>query len=442
MPRSPKRLAARLAPLFALFLLVGCIDVPLLLPVPDVTLRIAVPDANQAAYLAERLQSFERANPNIRVKVYSQMGIFRGNLASGIRTLVDSQDGLDLVYLTDQDFHALPDPEILTDLTSYIRETNDLQPDQFYPTALPAFQVRSRQMVLPTEMVPLMIYYNRDLFDRARVAYPTAGWTMSDFLSAARQLTAPEQKGAPATVGFVGDPLLTVWPFVLAFGGDFPDPAKDPTAQALVAPATVRGLQWFVDLSLREKVMPFQTGFRSMGLWYGGRAGMAALFMNARNVTPSEQARSSATPTPGPRQTWQFRWDVTMVPRGERRATIVYVAGYGIPKGAKNPNEAWQLVRYLARTLPAPGTGSSYVPALKSLANSAEFASLYYESGKQAYLDSIEFGYTIPVLPPGSQPAEADLTPIFRGDVTASQGLQRLREKMLPAFQKWAEQNQ
>lgn len=438
--RLPKRPATRLAPLLSLLFLVGCIDLPTFLPEPDVTLRVAVPDASQAAYLAERIQSFERANPTIQVKVFSQMSVFRGNLASGISTLVNSNDGLDVVYLTDQDFHALSDPDIFADLTPYIRETSDLQPGEFYPTALPVFQNRGRQMVLPAEMVPLVIYYNRDLFDRASAAYPTADWTMTDFLLAAKRLTATEQKGAPATVGFVADPMLTVWPFVLAYGGEFPDPASDTSVRALTAPATVRGFQWFVDLSLREKVMPYQPGWRSLGLWFGGRAGMVALFMNTRNVVPAEPGRPGATPTPGPRQTWPFRWDVAMIPREARRATIVYVAGYGIPKGAKNPNEAWQLIRYLTRTLPAQGTGSSYVPALKSLASSAEFASLYPEAGKRAYLESIEFGYTIPVLPAAAQPGEQDLAPIFRGEVTASQGLQRLREKMMPAFEKWAQQ--
>ena len=440
MSRRLRRCFSGLALLASALFLAGCLELPTFLPEPDITLRIAVPDAAQAAYLADRIEAFERANPNIRVEVFSRMSAFRGNLASAITTLASGSEGLDVVYITDQEYQSLSDPNVLADLTPYIRETTDLQPPEFYPTALPVFQNRGRQMVLPAEMIPLVIFYNREIFDRGKVAYPRPDWTMIDFLSAAKRLT-DERGGRDAPVGFVADPMVAVWTFVLAHGGELPDPARDTSARTLTSPATIQAFEFFAGLSLREKVMPYPASSRTLGYWFAGRAAMAALPMNVRNVIPAEPGRPGPTPTPGPRQAWPFRWDVATIPRESRHGTIVFVAGYAIPKGARNPNEAWRLIRHLVRTLPDQGSGSAYVPALKSLALSPGFTSLYPESGRQAYLTSVEYGYTIPVLPAVARPAEQDLAPIFTGSVTPDQGLQRLREKMMPAFQRWAQQN-
>ena len=35
----------------------------------------------------------------------------------------------------------------------------------------------------------MILYYNKDLFDKAGVAYPTKGWTRDDLLNAAQKLT-------------------------------------------------------------------------------------------------------------------------------------------------------------------------------------------------------------------------------------------------------------
>ena len=124
--------------------------------------------------------------------------------------------------------------------------------------------------------------------------------------------------------------------------------------------------------------------------------------MNGRNSVPQQTDSRGpvATPTPGPKPTWNFRWNVVPVPGQTERSTLVQVAaGYAIPKGAKNPDEAWQLIRYLVETMPEPGIAPGYVPALKALAHSDDFNRLYPESGRQAYLDSVDFGQAIPQTP-------------------------------------------
>ena len=436
---QPRLRYRRLAMLLLALVLVGaCMEIPTFSTEPSVSLRIAVPNQVQAVYLKERVKSFEQENPTIKVEVFSQMQTFRGNLASAITTLSTSSTGLDLVYLTDQDFQSLGEAGVLTDLTSYIRESEDLGPSQFYPLALPVFQTRGRQMVMPAELFPLVVFYNQDLFDQASLKYPTADWTVQDFQAAAKRLTDESGGTQKATYGYVGDATLTVWPFVFAFGGGIPDATRDPRAQTLTSAGTMQGFQFVVDLISRDKSFPIDPPGRTIGLWYGGRAGMTLQFMNGRNSVPQQtDARGPVmTPTPGPKPTWGFRWNVAPVPGQAKRSTLVQVAGYAITKGAKNPDEAWQLIRYLVGTLPEPGVAPGFVPALRSLARSEEFGRLYPESGRQAYLDSVNFGQSIPQTPSTVAFTENDIRQILRGEVSVSDTLQQLQQKYAKAFEK------
>lgn len=437
--QSRSRYARLLALVLALVVVGACVEIPTFNTQPTVTLRIAVPNPIQAAYLAERVKSFEADNPTINVEVFSQMAQFRGDLTSAINSLSSSGTGLDLVYLTDTDFQSVSGAGVLTDLTSYIRESADLGPTKFYSLSLPVFQDRGRQMVMPAELYPLVIFYNQDLFDKAGLPYPTAGWTVQDFELAAKRLTNVSGGPQQATYGFVADSTLSFWPFVFAFGGDMPDPEKDPTAQVLTSTGDIQGFQFVVDMINQDKSFPIDQFARGAQLFYGGRAGMTLLYMNGRNVVPVQPDRGSGTlptPTPGPRQAWGFHWNVATVPGQTSRATLVQVAGYGIPKDAKNPDEAWQLIRYLVETLPEPGAAPGYVPAVKALARSADFSRLYPESGRQAYLDSIAIGKTIPAIPSTVSFTDADIRPVLLGQVSVSDALQAFQKKYAAAFEK------
>ena len=62
---------------------------------------------------------------------------------------------------------------------------------------------------IPQNLSSLVVYYNRDLFDAAGLAYPANNWTREDFLAVAQALTqdlvAPKLP-VSCTV------MATVWP--------------------------------------------------------------------------------------------------------------------------------------------------------------------------------------------------------------------------------------
>ncbi len=106
----------------------------------------------------------------------------------------------------------------------------------------------------------MQLYYNRDLFDKAKVAYPDESWTWEDFRSAARKLTVRQggktvQWGADLgyLVGWDGG-----WQSIAASNGmtTFMDSKSGKPHLELDQKPVVDAWQFMQDLAYKDKVVP------------------------------------------------------------------------------------------------------------------------------------------------------------------------------------------
>lgn len=115
----------------------------------------------------------------------------------------------------------------------------------------------------------LLLYYNRDLFDAAGVAYPPASadnaWTWAEFVDAAKRLTKDASGKTPNDEGFNPDDILTygayvdtltwMWPvFAISNGGGLV--SRDGTEILLDTPESIEAAQALADLYLVDHVAP------------------------------------------------------------------------------------------------------------------------------------------------------------------------------------------
>src|SRR5690606_34734876 len=100
-----------------------------------------------------------------------------------------------------------------------------LSAEAFYPSALKAFTWKTAQGeqsgdmlgALPRDISNVVLFYNRDLFAKAGIPEPRAGWNWDDFVETAQKLTVDaDQDGAPERFGvsFYAMPPLFWLPFV------------------------------------------------------------------------------------------------------------------------------------------------------------------------------------------------------------------------------------
>jgi multiple sugar transport system substrate-binding protein len=316
------------------------------------------------------VQAFRRENLGLRVKLQHapDMG-FRQKLEIRLR----GGDPPDVFYCDYGYFEDLAERGVLLDLEPFIARDPGFRVADFYPEVLDRFRHQGRLHGICKDFATLVVYVNQDLFDKWDVPRPQKGWTVDDFLAAARALTHDtDGDGRIDEYGFVVETWFGEWaPWVWLHGGEIMDegpPARfllgDPTCIERNAEAIdfLAGLMWG-----ERPVAPRPSVTKDMGtsdLFLTGKVAMCTygrwMCMQLRHVT-------------------SFEWNVVEMPRGRpphgRAATTLFPVAYAVSRETEHP-AAWKLVRFLTGRAGQEATAHSgqAIPSLRPVAESDAFA--------------------------------------------------------------------
>lgn len=268
----------------------------------------------------------------------------------------------------------------LRNLTPFARaEHFDL--DVYYPNVLDMARRHEHLYALPADFTPMMLYYNKRLFDRAGVPYPQEGWTWQEFrLSCQKLTTRPPGSLHPTQYGFLVENWMPGWiPWIWQNGGDVLSPDGSHAAGALDSPTTQEALGFFADLvrdgfapslsqSQAQGANPFQSGLVAMqisGHW------------NLVGLKASETLKLEDVGVVG-------------LPQNRRRITVLYESGYAMTQHCKHPQAAWEYIKFwsgpfVQRKKAELGLGIS---ANRQIAESRRSSSPL----EPAFLDNVRYG--------------------------------------------------
>lgn len=235
------------------------------------------------------------------------------------------------------------DNGILSDLTPYFDREPGLR-EQYWPNVLKVYARSQAQYGLPNDFTPMVLYYNKKLFDAAGVSYPTDRWTRDDFRSAAKKLTKKNQYGFAFTNWMAG--------WVMWFwngGGNILSEGSEPTAKGTFdSPANVATFAFLRDLITKDHSAPTLSEAAGLGvdLFATGKAAMAVSghwsLVTYKESKDIKLVDIGVVQLPG-----SLPRDPSPVPRAPATSqTVLYMSAYGIPKAAKNKDLAWEYVRY------------------------------------------------------------------------------------------------
>jgi multiple sugar transport system substrate-binding protein len=264
----------------------------------------------------------------------------------------------------------------LQDLTP-LAKRDKLDTSDFFEAALALYRLCGRQYAYPIDFPNQELYYNVDLFEQAGVKPPPgdwndATWMFDRFVETAKRLARDPDNGPWAYFsGLGGFRNWYVW--VTANGGDLFD--KDLKTCTIADAPAVDALQLLQDLIHRHRV----AASIQQGATIGGQGGGAL-----NGFTGGRFAMATLPPWMGQvRQDMRQRWDVAPHPKGNGSAGRWACAGGGTglalsspSVGARNVNEAWELVKYCESKQPEEVYIKyvGIVPPLKSLVSSPAFA--------------------------------------------------------------------
>lgn len=342
-------------------------------------------DAGHVKALEGIITAFEKENPGISVKYTTAP--FDGYFTK-LQTDVAAGQAPDVFELNYENFVTFASKGTLRELGSLMRKDTALAKDTFYPAAQNAFKYRSVQYGLPMTFSTVVLFYNKDLFDKAGVAYPTKDWTWKDELEAAKKLTDASKKvwGDFQPVQF--------WEFYKVAAQAGGGLKVSPSVQ-IDTPKNREALHWLVDKVLVHKVVPSSAEMSGVGdgdMFVNGQ-----LAMIHTGIWMFDTFAKAG-----------FKWDIALEPGGAKKGTHFFSNAAVISKTTKNADAAYKWVKYLASspvTAKARIDTSWELPALSlsQRANVQAYLDRPVPANREAVFESLQYAITPPVVENQSQ---------------------------------------
>jgi multiple sugar transport system substrate-binding protein len=190
-----------------------------------------------------------------------------------LSTLIAANNSPDFFWMTQELVSRYADLGAIADLTEYMNASEHLKPEDFYEGVLASATYQDKYYGIPWIANPLMIYYNKNLFDEAGVSYPspTDDWTWSEFIEISKQLTTTKidsNNNPYQQFGTVIDGWPNIETFIWAGGGDIIAP--NGVDILLDSEASLKGLDILQEI-LSSKISPTYAQVSSLGsnnVWF------------------------------------------------------------------------------------------------------------------------------------------------------------------------------
>lgn len=296
-----------------------------------VTIEVAVSGSAQEMEIhQQKFDLYMEEHPNVTIKPVD-IGTER---FQKLMTLIGSGTAPDIIYINEW-CYSLAYRDVLLPLDSYIEADTEFDLADYPESLLVPLRYEDQLYALPQEVSPYVIYYNKDMFEAAGLELPTDDWTMDDFYAAAKALTNPDKNVyGYRHPGAWADQILN-W-FSLS-GVEFDTSGTEVTG--LDTPEALSALEFLYNLVVVDKLSPNPAALTAMG------KSADAMFRNQSVAMEASGLWNLPTYKADP---LSFEWDVVRMPRGETQKVKAGILNWGISADTKNPDAAWDLLKFLA----------------------------------------------------------------------------------------------
>jgi multiple sugar transport system substrate-binding protein len=235
--------------------------------------------------------------------------------------------------------------DLIMDLAPFIRADAAFTPEHFYSGEAAFLIDEGRIWGAPYGSSMLVMYYNRDLFDRYGVAYPEIGWTWDDFLDTALALRDPDTE----VFGYVPRLPEEAASFVYQHGGQLYDDVQAPTYPTYDDPLTVEAMMWYADLFHEHDVAPTPDQLRKAVGTSEDDAARAAILRSQAGMWMGQLFEQGGG---GDGSEWEFAWGMVPLPRDAQGAMLSPSVQLFVFADAQNPDACWQWLSFVSQHMP------------------------------------------------------------------------------------------
>jgi multiple sugar transport system substrate-binding protein len=325
--------------------------------------------------------AFEAQHPNITINVETAD---YADYFTKLQTAVAGGTAPDTFELDYQDFVSYASAGSLLDISSQAAPIAST----YYPNAYNVFALDSKQYGLPESFSDVLLFYNKDLFDAAGVAYPTPDWKWADELDAAKKLTN-------ASTGVWGDfqpvQFYEFYKVLAQNGGSFFN--ADKTQATFNDDKGVAAANWLIEKANTDHVMPTTAELGGQDDTALFKSGKLAMWHNG---------------------IWQFsglkdapfKWDVQLEPGNVQKAHHFFANAVVASANTAHPDEAFQWLSFLTGSPDAVKTRLDASWELPAVADQSQFQSYLTQTppdNREAVFQALDNIVVPPVIEQESQ---------------------------------------
>ena len=359
------------------------------------------------------VDAFEAANPGIEVNVETAP---YDSYFTELQTRVAGGEAPDVFELNYENFVTYAAKDVLLDLTDLAAADPELAA-RFYPEAYAAFAQDGQQFGLPASFSDVVLFYNKDLFDAAGVAYPTADWKWADEVAAAKQLTDADSGvwGSYAPIQFFEFYKTAAQNGCGVFGPD--------GSVTINEPACVEALEYMVAAPTVEKIQPTDEDLAGVSDGDFFKSGNLAM------LTTGIWMFSAFADAP-------FNWDIAVEPGNVQDANHFFANAAVVAADTENPDAAWTWASFFTSS-PEAGQlrvdASWELPALADQALFDSYLSVTPPESRQVVFDALDAIVTPPVIENQAQMQDAInalIDQVKLGDLTPREALDQAKTEI------------
>ncbi|POX55129.1 sugar ABC transporter substrate-binding protein [Streptomyces sp. Ru71] len=317
-----------------------------------VTLRYAYWDkANQGAAMDKIVKEFEKSHPKIKVRLE-----FTPNREywTKLQTAAAGGSAPDVFWMNGPRSGLYSSQGALLPLSDLIAQ-DKVDLSVFPKSLLDLYTKDGTQYGIPKDFDTVGLWYNKSLFDKAKLSYPDASWTWNDVRAAAAKLT-----DRPHGVWGIGAPAWNQTQYydtIYQAGGYVI--SEDGRKSGYDDPATIEGLKFWKDFidNGQSPTVQQMTDTDPTEMFQNGKL---AMFYDGSYDTAMY------------RDTKGLNADVAPLPAGPaRKATIIHGLANVIYRKTPHPKEAWTFLKFLAsrQANEIQAETGSVIPAYQGLAD-------------------------------------------------------------------------
>lgn len=355
--------------LLAMPVIVNAADAP-------VTIRYTLWDRNQLPGEQQLINEFEKENPGIKVEAeltpYDQYFI-------KLSSAVGGNVAPDVFWMNMPNFQQYVKNGMLEPLSNYLKTPGAPQLDDFVKSSVNAYQYQSAQYAIPRDIDAIAVWYNKDLFDKAGVAYPEKGWTWDTLKQKSEQLRKGLDKQSYPLAMELSSGQDSYFNLLLQAGDDIVLPGGKTDVANDKAFGMYRQVQEMLRTGLMqppgetEAADSFQSNKVAMvyaGSWWALPFSQNELIKDHIGVVP--------------------------MPKMDREAGVSHSLAFAMSSKSAHKDAAWKFIAFMSsehaqQTL---ANGKVVIPANQKVAK--DWAAAFKTIDVSAYVDSLSFSHKYP----------------------------------------------